>query len=397
MGAAHRRRRAVVAGVVIAAVMLGASGCSLDGTQAPGPGDVPAATGAMGVTGSPVPGAGSSNGSGPTGAGPPPSATTGGSATGSTTAGGSAGTPPAASGSPGGSTCVDAVGAQLRERTTVTSTGLVTLLAGGLPCPGVGVWAGTFTLDADPALDPTPRFGARYTGERQLAIRLPAPAGRCGASAVFFSLDADGAGDAGAAALAAASVRADLAGWPPGAADLVPGGVILRGRSSAVLAASVVGDPSRCSPGESVSSPVAAAGDCWTALPSDRPAGAGTPAAGADGSATRFRRTTCGEPHTHEVYWAEGLTTAQYLATGKPARLGAAAWARKRADSVCATRGTSIDLTHDVRRSDLFLEYLWPATLTYPPAAGDAWSKAQVVCLARWQDGKASNRHILHR
>jgi hypothetical protein len=293
--------------------------------------------------------------------------------------------------------CAEAVGAQLRERTTVGATGLVTVLGGALPCGAVGVWAGRFSLDSDPALDPAPQFGTAYTGARQLAVRLPATTGRCTASAVFFTVDAtsNSTGDRAAALRAAAQVRTDLSGWPAGSTRVVPGGGILRGRTSPVLAATVVGNPAACSPGESVSIPVAAVGDCWTALP--QVTGAASPTATVADGATRFRRTTCGEAHTHEVYWAERLTTRTYLTEGKPAGLGAAAWARKRAGEVCAERSTTLDLADDVTRGDIYLEYLWPGALTYPPPTATVWAKAQIVCLARWQDAKASTRHLLHR
>lgn len=314
--------------------------------------------------------------------------------------GASAGPPVSSSpdGSASAAACPVTVGAQLRERTTVGKSGLVTVLPGTLPCASVGLWISRFTLDSDPTLDPAPQFGARYTGARQLAVRIPPVTGRCAAAAVFFTVDADDASDGTAASRAADDVRDQLAAWPAASTGVVPGGGILRGRASPVLAGTVVGDPAACSPGESVSSPVAAAGDCWTALPDAgaSPSPSATAAAVADG-ATRFRRTTCGEAHTHEVYWAASLTTAQYLAEGRSAGLAAAAWARKRADSECARRSTDLDLAHDVTRGDIFLEFLWPATLSYPPTGPTGWSKAQIVCLARWQDGRASNRHLLHR
>jgi hypothetical protein len=299
--------------------------------------------------------------------------------------------------SPSSTTCSDDVGAQLRERTTVAASGLVTVLGGSLPCAAVGVWAGRFSLDSDPALDPAPQFGTAYTGSRPLAVRLPATTGRCTASAVFFTVDASTGGEAsrGAVTRAASQVRTDLRGWPTGSIRVVPGGSILRGRSSTVLAATVVGDPSACTPGESVSIPVAAVGDCWTALP--QAAGTASSTATVADDATRFRRTTCGEAHTHEVYWAESLTPKKYLATGKPAGLGAAAWARRRAGELCAERSTSIELADDVTRADIYLEYLWPGALSYPPRPATAWAKAQVVCLARWKDAHASTRHLLHQ
>lgn len=291
-------------------------------------------------------------------------------------------------GTPSASTsnCQDAVGAMLRERTTVTTTSLVTVVAGALPCAGIGLWAATFALDGDPTVDPLPQFGARYTGARQLAVRLPSVAVRCTAAAVFFSPDADTSGEAQTAAATAARVRSDLGSWPADAKQLVPGGAILQGRSSPLLAASVVGDPSGCSPGESVASPIAAAGDCWTAVP-----------AGAAASSTRFRRTTCIEPHTHEVYWAAALRTEDYLAQGQPAGLGAAAWARSQAEKVCADRSDNVTLATGVDRARVFLELLWPATLSYPPTGTNGWSKAQLVCLARWKDGKASTQQLLRR
>jgi hypothetical protein len=350
--------RACVTFLVLALVAL--TGCS------PAPGDAQANT-------SPPPGAASPNGSGS-------DAVTG--ASGNTSSTGS-------TGSTGGA-CAATVGPQLRERTTIGSQGLVTLLPGPLPCAGIGVWIARFTLDSDPALDPAPVFGARYTGQRPLAVRIPSTAGRCSAAAVFFTPDAV----TGTAATGATEVRTELARWPANSTAVVPGGPILRGQSSPVLAATIVGDPTGCSPGESVSTPVAVKGDCWTALP---PAGAtSTPTAVAQG-ATRFRRTTCGDQHTHEVYWAEELTTKEYLAEGKVAGRTASVWARRRADLVCARRSTDLELTHDVARKDIFLELLWPATLTYPPPSAQGWAKAQVVCLVRWQDGKSSNRHLLHR
>jgi len=310
---------------------------------------------------------------------------------------GTAGTGTAGTGTAGA--CAAVVGAQLRERTTVGATGLATVLAGALPCASVGVWAARFTLDSDPTLDPAPQFGARYTGARPLAVRIPAASGRCTAAAVFFTtVDTADSTGRDAASRAAAEVRAQLSNWPASSTGVVPGGDILRGRTSAVLAATVVGNPADCSPGESVSSPAAAVDDCWTALPSSGSlTAAATASASASDGATRFRRTTCGEPHTHEVYWAETLTPREYLEEGKPAGLGAAVWARKRADAECGRRSTGLALAHDVARGDIFLEFLWPATLSYPPTGSGGWSKAQIVCLARWQDGKASDRHLLHR
>jgi hypothetical protein len=360
---APRASRLALIGVAVVTVLVGGlAGCTSSTGADPGTG-----TGS-GYAGGPPPG---SAGPGPTPADDTPSSGTGGQA------------------------CPEATGAQLRERTTVGATGLVTLVGGALPCSGVAVWAARFSLDSDPSLDPTPQFGATYTGASQLAVRLPATTGRCTASAVFFTRDAADASAKEAAARTATEVRGELADWPEGSTAVVPGGTILKGRASAVLAATVVGDPTGCSPGNAVSIPLAAVGDCWTALPSTN--GTGTPTGTVADGATRFRRTTCGEPHTHEVYWAEGLTTTTYLAAGKPAGLGAAAWARRHAGEVCSEKSTTLELADDVTRADLYLEYLWPGALTYPPATATSWSKAQVVCLARWQDAKASSRHLLHR
>jgi hypothetical protein len=294
---------------------------------------------------------------------------------------------------------VDAIGAQLRERTTVGTAGLITLLTGALPCRAVGIWAASFRLDNDPGTDPLPRFGAPYTGRRPLAVRLPSASSPCSAAAVFFTVDADEATDRAAARRAAVQVRAELASWPTNATAFVPGGSILRGRSSAVLAGSVVGDPSGCSPGESVDSPFARVGDCWTALPAGTGTGPSAPAGGgaASNGTTRFRRTTCSEQHTHEVYWADRLMPKQYVAEGQPAGLAAAVWARKRADEVCAKQSASIALARGVSRNAIFLEYLWPATLSYPPTGAAGWSRAQVVCLARWKNGQAATRQLLTR
>jgi hypothetical protein len=253
------------------------------------------------------------------------------------------------------------------------------MLTGALPCRSVGVWVSTFTLDEDAATDPTPRFVAAYTGAAALTAKLPAVTGRCAAAAVYFSVDAAEAAQTSAAASAAAAVRGDLAYWPASTGPTVPGAPILAGRASGVLAATVVGDPSRCSPGESVATPFAAVGDCWLA------AGAG------------FRTTTCGVQHTHEVYWVESLTTKAYLAQNPTQQVSASAWARQRAGEVCAARRSSLNLAHDVTMADVYLEYLWPSALDYPPTGPAGWSKAQIVCLARWQDGRPSSRHLLHR
>ena len=282
--------------------------------------------------------------------------------------------------------CTVTVGSQLRERTTVTAAGAVSLLAGQLPCRSVGVWVSSFALDGAPAADPTPRFAGLYTGVRGLSARLPSIGPPCSAAAVYFSVDADDARDTSAAATAATAIRSDLAYWPAGQAPTVPAGAILAGRTSGVLAAAVTGDPSRCSPGESVATPTAAAGDCWLAT------AGGTGAAGGG-----FRATTCGAPHTHEVYWAEGLTPEQYLAQTRGGTETASTWARRHANDVCVARRGALRLAADVRPSDVFLELLWPSTLEYPPTGPAGWSRAQVVCLVCWQDGRASDRHLLHR
>jgi hypothetical protein len=64
---------------------------------------------------------------------------------------------------------------------------------------------------------------------------------------------------------------------------------------------------------------------------------------------------------------------------------------------VCLARRSSLRLASGVRLDDVFLELLWPSSLEYPPAGATGWSKAQVVCLARWKDGSTSDRHLLQR
>jgi hypothetical protein len=311
-----------------------------------------------------------------------------GSSTGSaTSASGSAATAgltgSAGAGSNPGLACTAMVGSVLRERTAAGPDGTVTLLAGALPCRWVGVWVSSFTLNEDSAGDPTPRFLGRYTGAKALSARLSSVSGTCTAAAVYFSVTAGDADDTSAAATTAVQARADLAYWPAGQQSTVPTGAILRGRVSVLLAGSVSGDPSRCSPGEDVSTPVAAAGDCWLAA--------------GGGSGTKFTSTSCDAAHTHEVYWAETLLPQLYAQQGKPQGISPSAWARNRADDVCAAKRGAIALAHDVRMSDIALEFLWPSGLDYPPDPADGWAHAQLVCLARWQDGKPSDRHLLHR
>jgi hypothetical protein len=291
--------------------------------------------------------------------------------------------------------CTVTVGAQLRERTTVTAAGAVMMLAGSMPCRAVGVWVSSFALDGDAAADPTPQFAGPYTGTRQLAAKLPPVGSSCSAAAVYFSAEANDAQQTGLAAKAALAVRTDLIYWPAGQRATVPGAMILQGRPSGVLAAAVGGDPARCSPGPSLASPTAALGDCWLAAP----AAAGIPAAGSPGTASAqsgFRKTTCGAQHTHEVYWVEGVTPQDYLQHRASPAESASSWARRRANEVCVARRSALRLAADVSTADVFLELLWPSTLDYPPA-GAGWSKAQIVCLVRWKDGKPSDRHILHR
>jgi hypothetical protein len=291
------------------------------------------------------------------------------------------------------SECALTVGPLLRERTTVTPAGAVTVLAGGLPCAGVGVWVAGFVLDEAAAGDPAPRFAGRYTGAQPLSVRLPAATGRCGAAAVYFAGDADNGGDTGAATAAAQAVRTDLGYWPAGLPATVPGGAILQGRESGVLAATVAGDPSRCSPGESVSTPFAAVGDCW------QPGSAASPSAGATArpGGTGFRKTPCTTPHTHEVYWAETLSPQTYRTQtqAQGQATSASAWAHKRAGDVCVARRSSLRLAADVRQTDVFLELLWPSKLEYPPPGAAGWSKAQIVCLVRWKDSRTSPKQLL--
>ena len=360
----------LAAAALVGVVLLG--GCSSAGSGGD-PGDGSTTTGAASTSGGPgVEGASNAVPSEGTSSSGPASAATAGLASGTATGNGSTSTQP----------CGVTVGSQLRERTTVTSGGDVAVLAGPLDCRSVGVWVSSFTLDQDPTEDPTPRFAGRYTGAQALSARLPAVAGHCSAAAVYFAVDADEAQQANRASTVAETVRSDLATWPGNQAATVPAAAILRGHASGVLVAAVAEDPSRCSPGENVATPQAAVGDCWLA--------------GADPSGSGFRRSACTAAHTHEVYWAEGLTQRAYEQQAPDRRPPAAAWARQRAVDVCQARRTSLRLAPGVRQADIALELLWPSTLEYPPAAGStSWSKAQVVCLARWQDGKATARRIL--
>ena len=320
---------------------------------------------------------------------------------------------PASSGSPGpstgsttssttvrgsepGSGCDVAFGSQLRERTTVDATGKVSILGGELPCSSLGVWLGRFSLDEDPSTDPAPTFVGSYTG-RALAARLAAIGQPCGAGAVFFALDATSADARPAALTAARLARGDLSRWPADRAAVVPGGAILAGHGSVVLVGAVTGDPAGCSPGNHVSTPIAAVRDCWLGVDGS-PAAVGAPAADPTTEPdTPFTKVSCDAPHTHEVYWVENLDPKRYLADTDDARIAASTWARKRAETVCAARRGGIALAHDVAEKDIFLELQWPSTLTYPPTTTTSWSRAQVVCLARWKDGKPSSRHLLHR
>ena len=130
--------------------------------------------------------------------------------------------------------------------------------------------------------------------------------------------------------------------------------------------------------------------DCWLAS-------AGKAGSLVNDPDTRFTKVSCNAPHTHEVYWVETLSPARYLEQRDGAGAPASTWARKRADTLCATKRTAVSLAHDVSPKDIFLEFQWPSTLSYPPSPPTAWNQAQVVCLARWKDGKPSDRHLLHR
>jgi len=375
MSRALIRTTTAVAVLAVASLVLGA--CSASRSESTRPA---AATGPLGTA--------SSTGPAPTD--PTDPAATDPAATDPASATGSAGAATAGlTGTTGGvgstSTrpCTQTVGSQLRERTTVGSGGAVAVLAGALDCRAVGIWTSTFTLDQDAAADPTPRFVGLYTGSRPITARVPAVTGPCSASAVYFAVDADGADDTASAARAAGAIRVDLATWPAGRTATVPASSILAGRASGVLAGTVTGDPSRCSPGENIATPQAAVGDCWLAAPDP-------------GSGSGFRRSGCTAAHTHEVYWAESLTPQAYEQQTKGRTEPASAWARQRAVEVCQARRGSLRLAPGVRAADVALELLWPSGLEYPPATGtSAWSRAQVVCLARWQDGKAATRRIL--
>ena len=304
-----------------------------------------------------------------------------------------------------GAGCDRTVGSQLRERTTVDAAGAVTVLAGALACPGVGVWVSTFALDEDAAADPAPRFVGAYTGSGVLSARLPETRARCTASAVWFDVAATTASPAPGGA---ADVRGDLAAWPADRPPTVPAATILRGRPSPVLAARVSGDPATCSPGQNVATPVAAVGDCWstTGSPSVTPSASspsasspsassisGPSATTSDVQATGFRATACGAPHTHEVFWAEDLDPRAYQQQSATRPQPAAAWARGRAQQVCQDRRGSLRLAAGNRPGDVQLEVVWPAELQAPTAAG--WPKAQVVCLARWRDGRTTATRLL--
>jgi hypothetical protein len=302
-----------------------------------------------------------------------------------------------------GAPCDLTVGSQLRERTTVAS-GAVRVTVGTLPCRGVGVWVGRFSLDGDPAEDPRSSFAGTYTGSRPLTLRLPAIGNPCTASAVYFTVDGMASSDTQAQQAAASRARSDLHSWPADLVSAVPGGAILRGRPSVVLAGSVTGDPTACNPGEHVSTPIAAIKDCWLAG-TTTPSGTVTPSGPAPPSAmnggpsedprTRFTKVSCTAKHTHEVYWAESLSPQRYAAEEPGAKVAAATWARDRAASVCGTRSRAVVLAKGVDLDEVALEYQWPSTLTYPPSATSSWNRAQVVCLARWKDGKASDHRIL--
>jgi hypothetical protein len=291
--------------------------------------------------------------------------------------------------SAGSTGCDLSIGAQLRERTVVDATGKVTIVAGDLPCRMIGIWSARYNLDEDPTTDPAPVFVGSYTG-RALTGKLTAATASCGAGALFFALDATQPAAKSSAVTAARLARNDLARWPPDRTPVVPGGAILAGRGSVVLVGTVTGDPSMCSPGGHVSHPLAAIGDCWLA-------GAATAGGPANDPDTRFTKVSCNAQHTHEVYWVETLSPARYREETEGAATPASTWARKRADTLCATKRTAIYLSHDVTAKDIFLEFQWPSTLRYPPSPPNAWAQAQVVCLARWKDGKPSDRHLLHR
>jgi hypothetical protein len=297
------------------------------------------------------------------------------------------------SGSPtsaGSTGCDLSVGAQLRERTVVDATGRVSMLAGDLPCPTIGIWVARFRLDEDPTTDPAPTFVGSYSG-RALALKLAAGTQSCSAGALLFALDAPLATAKASAVTAARLARNDLARWPADRTPTVPGGAILAGRGSVVLVGTVTGDPAMCSPGGHVSHPLAAVGDCWLASTVK----AGGPVS--HDPDTRFTKVSCNAPHTHEVYWVETLSPTRYRQETERAAAPASSWARKRADTLCAAKRTAISLAHDVAAKDIFLEFQWPSTLRYPPSPPTAWTQAQVVCLARWKDGKPSDRHLLHR
>jgi hypothetical protein len=219
---------------------------------------------------------------------------------------------------------------------------------------------------------------------------------------VYFSVDGSGSKHPTAQQAAAASARADLHDWPADRSATVPTATILRGHPSVVLAGTVSGDPSGCTAGEQVSTPVAKVGDCWLALtdpPAPSPAAKPGPstAAALDDTGTRFAEISCNARHTHEVYWAEALDPQTYLAAGGPGEQAASAWAKQRAADVCGKRQSAVSLAHDVTGKDILLEYQWPSALTWPPTATSSWTRAQVVCLAQWKDGKPSDRHLLHR
>ncbi|WP_198950387.1 hypothetical protein [Kineosporia sp. A_224] len=273
----------------------------------------------------------------------------------------------------------------MRKKSKVGADGSLTVAAGAIPCEGTttaSLYSFRLAVDYDPADTTSGRAdgeGVEAGGysESLDAFVTPDLADSCDAQ-VFFAVTPSETPQV-------STMRTDVMAWIAARKAKAGGTKVWTGKSSPVVAVAASGEVMDCLPGDSVSVPYAAKGDCWKNDP-------------ATGIADEV---SCKKAHNTEVLYVRNVGIKDWKKANpkKPLPTQAAyrKWMKKRANSICDPKFNAVPLTGAVGISKLSAFSVYPTRYSdFEVSLPGSTTTSQVVCIVQLKSAKATTtRKIL--
>jgi hypothetical protein len=273
----------------------------------------------------------------------------------------------------------------MRKKSKVGADGSLTVAAGAIPCEGTAtasLYSFRLAVDYDPADTTSGRTdgeGVEAGGysESLDAFVTPDLADSCDAQ-VFFAVTPSETPQV-------STMRADVMAWIAARKAKAGGTKVWTGTSSPVVAVAASGEVMDCLPGDSVSVPYAAKGDCWKN----------------DATTGVANKVSCKKAHNTEVLFVRNVGIKDWKKANPkkalPTQAAYRKWMKKRANSICDPKFNAVPLTGAVGISKLSAFSVYPTRYSdFEVSLPGSTTTSQVVCIVQLKNAKSTTtRKIL--